>query len=120
MGVLLQARHGFFFEKDAKKEVATCLICKKHVSHQHSNTTGMQRHLKNCHGNLKKVNAAKVIDDLSKLQDERLQQRDLDWKKRRLGSVGDMSSDAKKQKTIVESIVAPKYDQFHPQQRKNY
>ena len=107
-----------FFEKDAQKEVATCLICKKHVLYQHSNLTGMQRHLKNCHGNLKKVNAAKIIDDLSKLRDERLQQRDLDRKKRRLGSVGDMSSDAKKQKTIVESIVAPKYNQSHPQQKK--
>ena len=32
--------------------------------------------------------------------------------------MGDMSSDAKKQKTIVESIVAPKYNQSHPQQKK--
>ena len=65
-GVTLSSPVWIWFEKEEKKDLAQCLICKKTIQSKTGKSTKMQNHLRLTYGSLLKINAAKVLDELLK------------------------------------------------------
>ena len=97
-----------WFQKTSEK--VTCLICNTNVTSPSGTTSNLIAHLRRHHGPIKKYNAYKEYEDLSKLKQERQNTK-------RKNSVAEPEQQpAAKQQKINDSLLQ-KYPTSHPRHK---